>query len=308
MMMSADLPSPCLITHYLMNEPGRPEKTPYVPLGPVELLEDPRLVRIAAYEDGVTGLHDAARVLEPFLDAVLAPPHRPRVAVLLHDAGSVNKVSETILEMVRGHIEDQPIDVTVFCVGSFVLDPAFVQRLPFPVHTVADSAAFVERVRAAGFDYVALFESSGMYRGEDLVALSSHLSAGQLDAVWGSRRLSARDIRDSYRIRYEGNPVMGALSFAGSHVLSLVCLLLYGRYITDTLSAVRAIRAEDATSVPIDLTHKRANEYILSRLLRRRAEILELPVRFTPLSPQRVHRTSIREGLHALMTLFLLWM
>src|SRR4029079_2759811 len=65
---SPTVPSPCLIPHYLLNEPGKAEAAPYVQLGPVELIEDPRLVRIGAYEDGATGLHDAARVLEPFLD------------------------------------------------------------------------------------------------------------------------------------------------------------------------------------------------------------------------------------------------
>ena len=300
--------SPCLITHYLMNEPGRREDAPYVQLGPVDLMEDPRLVRIGAYEDGATGQHDAARVLEPFLDAMLARAARPRVAVLLHDAGSLDKVTETLLEMVRGGIAGERFDASVFCLGDFTFPPAFLDRLPFPVQTVADAESFVEHVRKNGFDYVALFESSGMYRGEDLVALASHLTVGHLDAVWGSRRLSVRDIHESYRVRYQGNPLLGAISFVGSHLLSLACLLLYGRYISDTLSAVRAIRAADAASLPVELTHRRANQYILSKLLRRRAEILELPVRFTPISPARVHRTSFVEGLQALMTMILLSM
>jgi hypothetical protein len=279
-----------------------------VQLGPVELMEDPRLVRIGAYEDGASGRHDAARVLEPFLDAMVSRSARPKVAVLLHDASSLDKVTETILELVRGGIAEQRFDACVFCVGEFDFAPAFLDRLPFPVFVVPDAVAFVEHVRGGVFDYVALFESSGMYRGEDLVALASHLIVGHLDAVWGSRRLSVRDIHESYRVRYEDNPLLGALSFVGSHVLSLACLLLYGRYISDTLSAVRAIRASDAAALPIALTHVRANQYILSRLLRRRAEILELPVRFTPISPARVHRTSLVDGLHALMTLIFLSM
>jgi 2-phospho-L-lactate transferase/gluconeogenesis factor (CofD/UPF0052 family) len=300
--------SPCLITHYLMNEPGRREDAPYVQLGAVELLEDPRLVRIGAFEDGITGQHDAARVLEPFLDAMVSAGARPRVAVLLHEAGSLDKVTETLLEMVRGGIADERFDAEVFCLGEFSFVPAFLQRLPFAVHTVPDAETFAARVHDGGFDYVALFESSGMYRGEDLVALASHLTVGHLDAVWGSRRLSVRDIHESYRVRYQGNPLLGAVSFVGSHVLSLACLLLYGRYISDTLSAVRAMRASDAVALPVELTHRRANQYILSRLLRRRAEILELPVRFTPISPARVHRTNLLEGLQALMTLILLSM
>ena len=300
------VPTPCLITHYLMNEPGRTEATPYVPLGPVESIEDPRLVRIGDYEDGVTGRHDASRILEPFLDALLVPRRPYRMAVLLHDAGSVNKVTQTLLEMVRGGIEALPLEISVFCLLPGALDPGFAARLPFPARTVPTAAAFLDAVRAADVDYVGLFESSGMYRGEDLVALASHLTVGRLDAVWGSRRLSVRDIHESYRLRYERNVLLGAISYAGSHVLSLAYLVLYGRYISDTLSAVRAVRAADALGAGIDLTHKRANQHLLSRLLRRRAEVLELPVQFVPISPEKVKRTSALDGLQSLLTILAL--
>jgi 2-phospho-L-lactate transferase/gluconeogenesis factor (CofD/UPF0052 family) len=305
---TASLPAPCLITHYLMNEPGRKESTPYVQLGPVELLEDPRLVRIGAYEDGVSGLHDAARVLAPFIDTLLSPRRPTRIAVLLHDAGSLNKTTETMLEMVRGGIQEQPLDVIVFCVGAFAFDPHFTAGLPFDVRIVANSSAFMDAVRDGGFDYVSLFESSGMYRGEDLVALLAQLSDRRLDAVWGSRRLSVRDINESYRFRYRSNPLLGAVSFAGSHVLSLACLLLYGRYMSDTLSAVWAVRTSDALEIASPLTGRQVNEALLARLLRRRASVLELPVHFTPISPARVRRTSALEGLHALLTLISLWL
>ena len=300
------VPTPCLITHYLMNEPGRAEATPYVPLGPVDSIEDPRLVRIGAYEDGVTGRHDASRILEPFLDALLIPRRPYRMAVLLHDAGSINKVTQTLLEMVRGGVAALPLEISVFCLIPGALDPGFVARLPFPVRTVPTAAAFLDAVRAADVDYVGLFESSGMYRGEDLVALASHLTVGRLDAVWGSRRLSVRDIHESYRLRYQRNVLLGAISYAGSHVLSLAYLVLYGRYISDTLSAVRAVRAADALGAGIEVTHKRANQHLLSRLLRRRAEILELPVQFVPISPEKVKRTSALDGLQSLLTIFAL--
>lgn len=298
------VPTPCLITHYLVNDPGHEDAAaPYVPLGPLDSIEDPRLVRIGNYEDGVTGRHDAARVLGPFLDAILSADRPKRVAVLLHDARSANKVVQTLLEMVRGGIDRVPLDVTVFYAGE-PLDSTFIANLPFSVSRLpGGDATFSSVTRSGGFDYVALFESSGMYRGEDLVALASQLAMGHFDAVWGSRRLSVRDIQESYRLRYRKNLLVGAISYVGSHVLSLAYLFLYGRYISDTLSAVRAIRAADAFDPTIDLTDKRANHLLLSELLRRKAEILELPVQFFPISPERVKRTSPMDGLHALGTI-----
>jgi hypothetical protein len=297
------IPTPCLITHYLMNEPGKTEARPYVPLGAVETIEDPRLVRIGNYEDGVTGRHDATRILGPFMDALLAPVSRTRVAVLLHDAGSLNKITQTLIEFVRGGIDALPLDVTVFYMGGAAIDASIAEHFPFAVRHVADAAAFADAVRQASFDYVGLFESSGMYRGEDFVALASHVASGRFDALWGSRRLSMRDVHEAYRIMYHRNVALGAISYAGSHLLSVGYLLLYGRYVSDTLSAVRIVRAEDALNAGIELTHKRANHYLLSRLLRRSADVLEMPVRFLPLSPDKVKRTSTLDGLQALGTM-----
>jgi 2-phospho-L-lactate transferase/gluconeogenesis factor (CofD/UPF0052 family) len=293
-------PTPCLITHYVVNDPGHVEaSTPYVPLGRIETLEDPRLVRIANYEDGISGRHDAARILGPFIASLADAPRRQRVAVFLHDAGSINKVTQTLVEMVRGGVTGVPVDVTAFYEGE-PLDGAFLESLPFGVERL-DAARTPAAVAATGaFDYVILFESSGMYRGEDIVALAEQLPGGRLDAVWGSRRLSVRDIQESLRFRYQKTPLFRAISAAGSHVLSLACLFLYGRYISDTLSAVRAVRADDVAALNVPVSHKRANQHLLARLLRRRAEIVEVPVQFFPISPERVKRTSVLEGLQSI--------
>ena len=293
-------PTPCLITHYIVNDPAQAEPSaPYVPLGQIDMLEDPRLVRIANYEDGVSGRHDAGRILGPFIASLARHRGRQRVAVLLHDAGSVNKVTQSVLEIVRGGIADLSVDLTAFYQGE-PLEPSFVASLPIDVRVVEGESSFRRAVGDGSFDYVILFESSGMYRGEDVTALASHLAFGRLDAVWGSRRLSVRDIEESLRFRYQKNPLFGAVSAAGSHLLSLACLILYGRYVSDTLSAVRAIRADDALRIAVPLTHKRANQHLLARLLRRKADILEIPVQFFPISPERVKRTSVIEGLQSL--------
>ena len=299
------VPIPCLITHYLINDPRRtPEDTPYVPLGRLDSLEDPRLIRIGNYEDGVTGQHDPAKVLKPYLQSLIARPRR-RVAVWLYDSGSPNKTVQTLLEMVRAGIADVPLTVTVFTADEGAVDPGFAEVLPFEVRTIRGSAesqpALLSSPAAQGFDYVVLFESSGMYNGEDLVSLAGYLSSGRLDAVWGSRRLSATDIETSVRLRYKHHAWLRAASLIGSHALSAAYLVLYGRYVSDTLSGVRAVRARYLTGAGIDVSDRLLNQRLLSRLLAARAEFLETPVRFYAMSPGQVRRTSVAEGLHALL-------
>ena len=303
------IPTPCLITHYVINDPGRVEATaPYVPLGRLETLEDPRLVRIGHYEEGVSGRHDAEKILTPFLESLLATPQPPKVAVWLHDAESTNKISQTILEMLRGGIQRAGAQIVVYYSHPDTLDPAFTELLPFETRrleegTASPGALFQAAVQAGGFEYAVLFESSGMYQGEDLVGLVAPLGAGRLDAVWGSRRLSVKDIEASVRLRYRHKRLLGLASALGSQALSLAYLLLFGRYVSDTLSGARAVRASYLTQPRVDLGHKLANQYLLSALLSEKADLLETPVRFFPISPERVKRTSVLEGIQSLLVI-----
>jgi len=304
------LPTPALISHYLINEPQRDASdSPYVPLGRLDALDDPRLVRIGHYEDGVTGRHDAAKLLTPFLESFLAKGRRPRVAVVLHDVDSQNKLCQTVLEMIRGGIAGVSAAVSVFHDGRESLEDAFASRLPFPVVRIDAPRGEWDRVLCqhivdGPFDYVVLFESSGMYRGEDIVSLITPLAFGRLGAVWGSRRLSVRDIEESYRLRYRHHWWLGTASAAGSYALSLAYLLLYGRYVSDTLSGARAMRTAYYLDSGVSLHDKQTNQELLSELMRRRAEIQEVYVRFVALSPERVKRTTILDGLASIATIF----
>jgi 2-phospho-L-lactate transferase/gluconeogenesis factor (CofD/UPF0052 family) len=297
--------TPFLITHYLFNDPSRGhDEAPYVPLGRLETLEDPRLIRISNYEDGVTGRHDPVKVLTPFLHSFLEEPRRQRVAVWLYDGGSSSKVSQTMLEMVRARIQAVGVDLTVFYGGVEPLDTAMTELFPFPVRYVGQGgkaeAGFRQALAGEAFDYVILFESSGMYNGEDVVSIAAPLAFGRLDAVWGSRRLSLKDIEASLRLRYRNSAWQRVASEVGSHLLSAAYLLLYGRYVSDTLSGVRGVRAAYIADPDLDLTEKLLNQRLLSTLLGERAEILEAPVRFYAISPDQVRRTSVADGCQAL--------
>jgi 2-phospho-L-lactate transferase/gluconeogenesis factor (CofD/UPF0052 family) len=305
-------PTPALVTHYLLNDPKGAGGDTYVPLGRVDALQDPRLVRIGQYEQPGSGRHDASKVLGPYVAAVLARRReRRRMAVLLHEAGSPDKLAQSLLEMIRGGIAEQPVDVGVFCETERPFDRQFLAALPFPVTEVgalsdhAEDRRLRESLARQRYEFLVIVESSGMYNGEDVPWLVSHLLAGRLDAVWGSRRLSVRDIEESYRLTYRHRSLMKAASYLGSHVLSLAYLLFYGRYVSDTLSGLRAVRVADVLTVPVPLSHKQLNFHLLSRLLRRKAEMFEVPVHFYSLSPDRVRRTTIADGLAALGTI--LW-
>ncbi|MGH9802461.1 MAG: hypothetical protein ACRD82_19010, partial [Blastocatellia bacterium] len=174
-----------------------------------------------------------------------------------------------------------------------------------------ETEAFRQAIAGQDFDYVLLFDSSGMYKGEEIVNIASLLTNPRLDAVWGSRRLSVKDIHESYKLRYRHNTVLGAISYFGSHLLSLAYLLRYGRYLSDTLSAARAVLTfllrACLQDVQLDVNESSFNQKLLCLLLEDQAEVIETPVQFFPLSPDKVRRTTVVEGLRSLVTVLRGW-
>ncbi len=304
------IPTPCLITHYLINDGDAVgHEGPYILPGHLDSLEDPRLARMGNYEEGLSGCHDATRILGPFIESILRNGDHQRVAVMLLDTTSLNKICQTILEMLRGGIQDLPVSVEVLYGSQESFDCSFSDSLPFSIRNVfgpgeCHEDSFLRAIDNEEFDYVVLFESSGMYRGEDIVSLVSLLGQGRLDAVWGSRRLSVKDIHESYKLRYRNSIVLGAASYIGSHILSLAYLVLYGRYISDTLSGARAIKAAYLRTGVSDLKQKWLNQQMLSLLLAEKAEVFESPVQFLSISPERVKRTTVVDGLRSLIEIF----
>jgi hypothetical protein len=63
---------------------------------------------------------------------------------------------------------------------------------------------------------------------------------------------------------------------------------------------VRVVRSGFLTSLPVPPDDKLANQYLLCALLRDKADLLETPVQFLALSPERVRRTTPAEGLRSL--------
>ena len=180
-----------------------------------------------------------------------------------------------------------------------------MRSLPFTVRALSAGATtvdeqFREAVREGRFDYVVLFESSGMYRGEDVVGLAASLTSGRLDAVWGSRRLSVRDIEESYRFRYKQArvPWLGQLHGEprAQPVMPRAVRSLHHRHAVGGARGPRVGCHRTGRA-----SHSQASQRAPARAApRRKADILEIPVQFLPISPDLVKRTSVVEGLQAL--------
>jgi 2-phospho-L-lactate transferase/gluconeogenesis factor (CofD/UPF0052 family) len=303
------IPTPCLITHYLINDPGRtPHGMPYVAPGRLEALADPRVVCLGKYEAGATGRHDAATLLTPFLESCLQHSRPLNIAVLLLDAVSPDKITQTIFAMLRAGIQRLPLALTLLYDSPVDVETLLGSALPFDlvnmhVLSATTGASWRQWVDARSLDYLIFFEASGMYQGEDIVQMASLLIHRRIDAVWGRRRRATKAHDPSYTVWYRSHSVLGALRWLGRHLLSLTYVLLYGRYIADPLSGVRAMKAAYLPAAGFDLHSKCVNHHLLAMVLRAQADLCETSVTFFPLAPAHVRRTTVMEGIQCLVTM-----
>ena len=88
---------------------------PYMPLGKLDTLEDPRLVRVGQLRGGRRqGRHDALKVLGPVRRGAAVARRAPQGGgVAARRRPRSTRSSQTLLEMVRAGIGELPLDVTV---------------------------------------------------------------------------------------------------------------------------------------------------------------------------------------------------
>lgn len=314
---SKKYPISSLFTHFLINNPqGADTSSKYIPLGDLQGIDDPRLLQVQNFEDQLSGTHDADKILTPFIEAIESANAPVSVATLLLNNISTEKTVQTVMDMSRSCSYQQSHKqfnqdsnqhttqhlITVYYAGEKI-DFLHSMSLPFQIehieaaNEIEADAQLLQVSLSSDYDYVCLLECSGMYHGSDAMHMVASLYGSKIDAIWGSRRLSVADVQASYTFRYRKNYVLGFISRIGSHALSLMYLVFYGHFISDTLSGLRLVKAASLQQFDLDIQQASFNQRLLCQLLRGKGAVYEVPVDFLPMSPDKVKRTSVFQGL-----------
>ena len=304
-------PISSLFTHFLINKPQQAgSANKYIPIGDLRGIDDPRLLQVRNFEDQVSGTHDADKILTPFIQAIESANSQLSIAVLLLSNISTEKTVQTAMDMARSFsVKKLPHDVIVFYAGEEItllhnMDLPFSVRHVSANNTAAGDIKLFKVSLSESYDYLCLMECSGMYHGSDAMHLISSLNGRQVSSVWGSRRLSVSDVQASYQFRYQKNWLLGIISRVGSHALSLMYLTLYGHFISDTLSGLRIVKTEEFKRLDLRIQDDSFNQLLLCKLLKGKGMVYEMPVGFLPMSPDKVKRTSVSQGLKNIGVIF----
>jgi glycosyltransferase involved in cell wall biosynthesis len=146
-------------------------------------------------------------------------------------------------------------------------------------------------IAAATGEYLMIQDADLEYDPRDYVPMLEALLTGRGDVVYGSRYLArGRHASQSWA------------AYLGGRSLSLVALALTGRYLTDTVTALKLFSREDLAGLPLETTGFELDHEITSRMAARGKRIVEVPISYRPRSKEEGKKIGARDWFIALRT------
>jgi len=151
-------------------------------------------------------------------------------------------------------------------------------------------------------DYVIVQDADLEYDPQDYLPMLQEIKGDEPIAVYGSRPLGIWKSGSSSGLPGK-HPEQGVGPWLANTVLSLCIGMLYGRVVTDPLTAYKLYPLKILRSMNVKTHGFETDHELTAKLIKRRIPIKEVPVSYMPRSRQEGKKIRARDGLIALWTL-----
>ena len=147
--------------------------------------------------------------------------------------------------------------------------------------------------RATG-DYVMIQDADLEYDPNDYVTMVEAMFTGGIDAVYGSRYTQGLI---ASKHRQQSWP-----AYLGGRSLSLAALICTGRYLTDTVTALKLFPRQLLNQLNLETTGFELDHEITAKVLARGGRIVEVPIHYFPRSREEGKKIGAKDWITGLRT------
>jgi dolichol-phosphate mannosyltransferase len=140
-------------------------------------------------------------------------------------------------------------------------------------------------------EYLIIQDADLEYDPNDYVPMLQALLSGRGDVVYGSRYLG--------RGRH---PNQSLAAYVGGRSLSLAALVFTGRYLTDTVTALKLFHRKQIADLELETSGFELDHEITARMAHRGARFVEVPIRYSPRSREEGKKIGMRDWFVAVRT------
>jgi glycosyltransferase involved in cell wall biosynthesis len=194
-------------------------------------------------------------------------------------------------------VDDGSTDRTAEIAGSF----AEVKLYRKPKNEGKGSAVEAGIRRATG-DYIMIQDADLEYDPRDYIPMLEALTSQGMDAVYGSRYLrypGRGKLINFLTGKHEGQSWP---AYLGGQSLSLIALCTTGRYLSDTVTALKLFRVEAIRPLQLVTRGFELDHEITAKILARGARLSEVPIRYYPRSKEEGKKIGPRDWWIAIKT------
>lgn len=155
-------------------------------------------------------------------------------------------------------------------------------------------------IREASGDYILIQDADLEYDPMDYLTLLGALNRGAV--VYGSRILGQRRT-PGFQLFPGKHPGQSFGPWLAGVLLTTVTMLLYGRWITDTLTSYKLYPSRAVKSLNLRTSGFETDHEITAKLIRRHLKIVEVPIDYHPRSREEGKKIKPSDGLIAVWTL-----
>lgn len=297
--------------HYLINY-GNDIDPKYIKFTNKESLKN---VIHANFEEDYSGKHDGNKILEELLKIYENNPttiNKIKKLSIVIPGYNEGKFLPTLLDLIKKvDLSSMGIIKEIIVVDngstdntSEILKDRKDIKLFRIEKNIGKGDAVIRGIKEATGDIIVIQDADLEYNPEDIGEMLRVMLRHKFKAVYGSRTMKKSTKVKSLTLLYGKSPGQYWAYYIGGQFISVVALLLYGQYITDTVTGYKMVDARILKSFALKSKGFELDHEITAKLKKKNVYIHEVPIYYKPRTIEEGKKIKWKDGLVAIKTLF----